>query len=138
MIRLTSKTRQDFLDKEWSDKFTEAGVPMGDNKYWIVIIDGTEYITEDKTLVMVNTLINCECYPTYTLSELQLKLNEWHPEYKGFIMWKDAPFYFAQYKGAPDNSPYVCYNELPLYAAAQLVLNCVKNGFGVVQDVSDK
>ena len=33
MIRLTYKTRQDFLDREWSNKFTEAGFPMGDNKY---------------------------------------------------------------------------------------------------------
>lgn len=140
MIRLTYKTRQDFLDKEWSDKFAEARFPMGDNKYWIAIVDGTEYITEDKTLA---EQMNYECYPTYTLSELQLKLGEWHPEYKalklgGPIMWKDAPFYFAQYENAPDNSPYVCFNEFPLYAAAQLALNCVKNGFGVVQDVSDK
>ena len=82
--------------------------------------------------------MNYECYPTYTLSELELKLGEWHPEYKGLRFWKDAPFYFAQYENAPDSSPYVCYSEFPLYAAAQLALNCVKNGFGVVRNVSDK
>lgn len=135
MIRLTDKTKQDFLDMEWSNKFSEAGFPMGDNKYWIVVVDGTEYITEDKSLA---EQMNYECYPTYTLSELEMKLKEWHPEYKGLKFWKDAPFYFAQYEKAPCGGPYVCYSEYPLYAAAQLAFNCVKNGFGVVQDVSNK
>ena len=135
MIRLTYKTRQDFLDKDWSQKFTEAGVPMGDNKYWLTEIDGTTYITDDKTIC---EQMNYPVYPTYTLPELFYKLCEWHPDYKALTLWKDAPFYFAQYEDAPDSSPYVCYTEYPLYAAAQLVLNCVKNGFGCVDDISDK
>lgn len=148
MIRLTDKTQQDFLNKQWIEKLQEAGIEINDNKYWLVDIDGTTYITDDtaESVRGFETSLDfgrISIMPTYTLAELQYKLSEWHPEYKGLklggpIMWKDAPFYFAQYENAPDESPYVCFNEFPLYAAAQLALNCVKNGFGVVQDVSDK
>lgn len=135
MLRLSDKIEQDFLNKEWIQKFVDSGVPMGDNKYWIIDIDGTEYVSEDKSLA---EQMNYPFTPTYTLSELQYKLIEWHPEYKALIFWKDAPFYFAQYQKAPDSTPYVCYSEYPIYAAAQLVINCVKDGFGVVKDISDK
>ena len=140
MIRLTEKTQQDFLNKKWVERLQNAGVKMIDNKYWLTEIDGTTYITEDKTIC---EQMNYPVYPTYTLAELHYKLSEWHPEYKGLklggpIQWKDAPFYFALYEGAPDESPYSVYSEYPLYAAAQLLINCAKNGAEYVEDVSDK
>ena len=148
MIRLTDKTQQDFLNKQWVEKLQEAGIEIKDNKYWLVDIDGTTYITEDMGIVNfskspLNFKDVDKVMPTYTLAELQYKLSEWHPEYKalklgGPIMWKDAPFYFALYEGAPDESPYSVYSEYPLYAAAQLLINCAKNGAEYVDDVSDK
>lgn len=135
MIQLTDKTRHDFLDKRWIERFKEANVPMGDNTYWIVDIDGTEYISDDKVLPEQSGF---DCYPTYTLSQLLYKILEWHDEYKGFILWKDAPFYFCQYQQADDSSPFVCYREYPIESAAQLIINCVKEGFGCVKDISVK
>lgn len=137
MIRLTNKTQQDFLNKQWVEKLMEANVPMQDNKYWLVEIDGTTYIgvEEDKTIAEEK---GYKVYPTYSFAELLYKLDEWHPKYKGLILWKDAPFYFSQYKDAPDNTKYVCYSEYPIYSAAQLLINCVKDSFGCVEDISNK
>ena len=143
MLRLNNKTEQDFLNKTWVNKLQESGIEIKDNKYWLVDIDGTTYITEDikidedfgKTVDLI--------MPTYTLAELLYKLSEWHPKYKGLklggpVMWKDAPFYFAQYEDALDSSPFVVYNEYPIYAAAILLINCAKNGEMYVEDISNK
>lgn len=142
MIRLNFNTEQDFLSKQWIDKMVEANVPMKDNKYWLVVIDGTTYVGVEDDKVMAEDK-GYPVYPTYSFAELFYKLIEWHPKYKGLIlkgpiMWKDAPFYFSQYEDAPDESPFVCYSEYPIYSAAQLLINCAKYKFGVVTDVSNK
>lgn len=142
MIRLDFKTEQDFLNKEWIEKMIEANVPMKDNKYWLVVIDGTTYVGVEDDKVMAEEK-GYPVYPTYSFAELFYKLIEWHPKYKGLIlkgpiMWKDAPFYFSQYEDAPDESPFVCYSEYPIYSAAQLLINCAKDKFGCVTDVSNK
>ena len=137
MIRLTEKTQQDFLNKEWIEKMIEANVPMKDNKYWLIDIDGITYVGMESDKAMAEDMGH-SVYPTYTLSELFYKLGEWHPEYKALRFWKDAPFYFAQYEKAPDNSPFTQYHEYPICAAAALLINCVKNGFGCVNNISDK
>ena len=137
MIRLTYKTQQDFLSKNWVEKMLEANVPMKDNKYWLIEIDGTTYVGVESDKNMAEEK-GYEVYPTYSFAELYYKLGEWHPDYKGLILWKDAPFYFSQYKDAPDESPYTCYSEFPINSAAQLLINCVKEKFGCADDVSDK
>lgn len=142
MIRLTEKTQQDFLNKKWVEKMIEANVPMKDNKYWLVEIDGTTYISDENEKVMAEEK-GYKAYPTYSFAELFYKLGEWHPEYKGLtlkgpILWKDAPFYFSQYEDAPDESPFLCYSEYPINSAAQLLINCMKQKFGCVMDVSNK
>lgn len=148
MLRLNNKTEQDFLNKLWVKKLQDAGIKITDNKYWLVDIDGTTYITDDtaESIRGFETTLDFErisIMPTYTLAELQYKLSEWHPEYKGIkfggpIMWKDAPFYFAQYEEAPDDSPFVVYSEYPICAAAMLLANCAKYGAGYVKDISGK
>lgn len=147
MLRLNNKTEQDFLNKMWVERLQKAGIEIKDNRYWLVDIDGTTYITEDAEFVkeyeenLDNKIVNV--IPTYTLTDLHYKLSEWHTEYKGLkfggpIMWKDAPFYFAQYEGAPDDSPFVVYSEYPICAAAMLLANCAKYGAGYVKDISGK
>ena len=147
MLRLNNKTEQDFLNKMWVERLQESGIEIKDNRYWLVDIDGTTYITEDAEFIkeyeenLDNKIVNV--IPTYTLTDLHYKLSEWHPEYKGLkfggpIMWKDAPFYFAQYEEAPENSPFIIYSEYPIYAAALLLANCAKYGAGYVKDISGK
>lgn len=137
MIRLTEKTQQDFLNKQWMSKIAEANVPITDNKYWLVENDGTTYVGVEDDKVMAEGK-GFSVYPTYSFSELVYKLNEWHPDYNGLILWKDAPFYFTQYEDAPDDSPFTCCSEYPIYSAAQLFINCMKNGFECTKNISTK
>lgn len=142
MIRLNYKTQQDFLNKQWMEKMIEAKVPMEDNKYWLIEIDGTTYVGVEDDKVMAEEKGYSVC-PTYSFAEIFYKLGEWHPEYRGLIlkgplMWKDAPFYFSQYEDAPEESKFFCYSEFPINSAAQLLINCAADKFGCVADVSNK
>ncbi len=139
MLKLNNKTEQDFLNKSWVSMLQKSGIEIKDNKYWLVDIDGTTYITEDDLKLKEDFKDSIDnIMPTYTLPELFYKLSEWHSDYHGLILWKDAPFYFAQYKDAPDDSPFVVYSEYPIYAAAKLLINCAKNGELYVEDISGK
>lgn len=142
MILYTDKTKQDFVPIELCKKMKEVGVPMKDAKYFICgPIDSTpgRYGIFSLEELSVSSIRYPEEYPTYTLTELLYKLPEWHPEYKALkLMWKDAPFYWAQFEQAPDASPFCCYSEYPIVSAAWLLINCVKEGFGCVTDISGK
>lgn len=159
MIELNQKTRQDFLDREYVGKLMDAGINMSDAKYFIcgnfekdknykdLIALKNEYKKWDDNVLFDNPV------PTYTLSELLYKLNEW-PYSKniencsrngkeaelgssgGLTFFKDAPFYGFFYKNWEDTQE--TYNEYPIYAAANLLLWCVKNKIEYAPDVSVK
>lgn len=95
-----------------------------------------------------------ENVPTYTLSELLYKLNEYpcekvevkgeKVEMQGISFFKDAPFYcfgyMCEYKDGKKTMPdeYTeCY-EYPIESAAHLLIKCAKNGIIYCKDVSDK
>lgn len=151
MIKFNNKKHQDFLNKKMVFLLLENKVPMEDAKYFVLKIKGTEYIVPKEDINLYTHKYEIEDkYPTYTLSELMYKLPEWHSQYKGLIgfwkrikkkkliFWKDAPFYFMQYEGAPENGPFCVYNEYPIYSAAYLLINCMKEGLGCVRDISEK
>lgn len=147
MIELNSKTQQDFLNREWTEKLLEVGVDMSDAKYFICSNFSNDapqdYIALKSSYPNWNDpkLFN-NPVPTYTLSELLLKLNEWsykkeEPESSGGLtFFKDAPFYCFYYKEWSETQDTI--SEYPLYAAANLLLWCMKKGVGYVKDVSDK
>ena len=147
MIELNSKTQQDFLNREWVEKLLKAGVDMNDAKYFICSNFSNDapqdYIALKSSYPNWNDpkLFN-NPVPTYTLSELLLKLNEWsyreeEPESSGGLtFFKDAPFYCFYYKEWSETQDTI--SEYPLYAAANLLLWCMKKGVGCVKDVSDK
>lgn len=150
MIELNSKTQQDFLNREWVEKFLKAGVDMNDAKYFICSNFSKDapqdYVALKSSYpTWKDPKLFDSPVPTYTLSELLLKLNEW-PYYKkdkedcddsgGLTFFKDAPFYCFYYDKWQETQDTI--SEYPLYAAAGLLLWCMKNGVGCVKDVSDK
>lgn len=82
MIELNEKTQQDFLNREWVQKFLKAGVDMSDAKYYIVKSpDGSEedMVIYDSTGACYEEefLSENKGVPTYTVSELLYKLREY-------------------------------------------------------------
>lgn len=156
MIELNSKTQQDFLNREWVEKLLKAGVDMNDAKYFICgnfSKDAPQdYIALKKAYPNWNDpKLFDSPVPTYTLSELLLKLDEW--PYKkgiknyngdreesessgGLTFFKDAPFYCFFYKDWGD-SQLTC-TEYPITSAANLLIWCMKNEVGCVGDISNK
>lgn len=145
MIELNNKTRQDFLDREWCKRFVDAGVDMSDAKYFITNIDNKDWVCYNET-----AHVDCESIPTYSFAELLYKLHEWpydvnikstdttgNGNSEGLSFFKDAPFYFFYYRNWPETQE-AGESEYPIYSAASLLLWCMKNGIGCVDDVSDK
>ena len=163
-MEINKKTRQDFLDREWVKKLMDAGVDMSDSKYFIVGNWAPNNSREFRDFVKLkadhpewnNPEIFDNPVPTYTLSEILLKLNEWpykegikmssrssygddctEPENSGGLtFFKDAPFYCFFYKNWGESQCNI--SEYPLHAAASLLLWCMNNGVGCVEDISDK
>jgi hypothetical protein len=153
MIELNSKTRQDFLDREWVQKLLDAGVDMSDAKYAIQKLDNKDKIVYIGTFK--STLKEAGLIPTYTVSELLYKLHEWiYPtidgiEYSGGLTFiKDAPFYIFWYdlgrnkkrqtvdgeetvrvKG-PEDYIYAEF-EYPIESLASLLIQCHKKDIGI-------
>ena len=150
MIELNSKTQQDFLNREWVQKLLDAGVDMSDAKYCIYRSNGTDYIDYcGKITDIKHTQIkSINIVPTYTVSELLYKLNEWpflfEMEEVGapLSFCKDAPFYSFYYAFKDKNGNGVCtiepFSEYPIEAAAELLLQCVKNNIPYDKDISGK
>lgn len=124
MLELNNKTNQDFLDLEWCERLTRAGIDMSDAKYKIVVCGDKRYVVYNSD----------EGVPTYTLSELLYKLNEYPKAGTPLKFFKDAPFYGFYYPGLIDD----CYSEYPIEGAAMLLLCCAKEGVHYVKDISDK
>lgn len=138
MIKFDKRTSNDFLDKEWSMKLSEFGVPMNDNKYWLVEIDGTLFITNDISDVVYLKEHNHPAYPTYTLSELIYKIPEWIDPYGGLVVSKDAPFYYIGYEKCGNDDDLFCIHEYPIIAAAQLLIKIVERGYKCVENIDKK
>ena len=158
MIKLNSKTRQDFLDREWVQRLIDTGIDMSDSKYclckhlestglqgyYIYLIDEAK---DNKYIV--------EFIPTYTTSELLYKLHEWiYPningkDYSGGLTYcKDAPFHCFYYNlkylnpktNETENLTEEIYadNEYPIESLASLLIQCCKRGLGCVGNISNK
>ena len=158
MIKLNSKTQQDFLNREWVQKLLDAGVDMSDAKYAlyrlkdattdIVVYQGT-FFADDRYYngIKVENIV-----PTYTVSELLYKLHEWiYPtidgrEYFGGLSFiKDAPFYIFYYDltAKPDEEGYVPITkskndkyisavfEYPIESLASLLIQCHEKDIGL-------
>ena len=146
MIELNKKTQQDFLNREWVQKLLDAGVDMSDAYYGIA--RDTTHGNRDKIFFihmwgLEDTESFTDKIPTYTISELLYKLHEWiYPtidgkEYSGGLcLWKDAPFYPAQYKlkDKDDNfneNIFFCPCEYPIESLASLLIRCHQNDIGM-------
>ena len=155
MIKLNSKTQQDFLNREWVQKLLEAGVDMSDAKYYIATYLERDWVNIKEEGVDYNRLRiqYPDIIPTYTVSELLYKLHEWiclkidDKEYSGPIKFlKDAPFYAFYYDlKQKDSSPayynddYICSGyEYPIESLAGLLIQCHKKGVGDTGNISDK
>lgn len=143
MIELTSKTKQDFLSREWVQKFLNVGVDMSDAKYSIVTApyNGKEFVAtlqfSDKFKETWNAV------PTYTVSELMYKLHEWiYPVIDGIAyngglkIIKDAPFYIAYYalhddEGKTNHNYIYAACEYPIEALALLLIQCHIKDIGI-------
>lgn len=154
MIELNSKTQQDFLNREWVKKLLDVGVNMSDAKYCIGkgIASGTDYILLKSEID--NYTFDGNTIPTYTVSELLYKPHEYiYPtingiEYSGGLnLWKDAPFYVAQYRlrdkdGKHNEAKFFCTKEYPIESLASLLIQCHKYDIGFTRkdtgDISDK
>lgn len=149
MIELNYKTRQDFLDREWVQRLLDAGVDMNDAKYVIVhnkAIDRDEISFGSPGDSFSHLYENV--VPTYTLSELLYKLNEYPFIFEmeeacaPLSFCKDAPFYGWYYAFKDKNGNSVCtlesFFEHPIESAAGLLLQCIKNKIPYVKDISDK
>lgn len=160
MIELNSKTQQDFLNREWVQKLLDAGVDMSDAKYAlyrlkdylsdIIVYQGT-YFADDRYYngIKVENIV-----PTYTVSELLYKLHEWiYPtvdgvKYSGGLcLWKDAPFYPAQYRLKDKDDKcnediFFCPCEYPIESLASLLIQCHTHDIGIPNkdtgNISDK
>ena len=148
MIRLDEKTQQDFLNREWVKRIQDAGIDMSDAKYIITECEGRDCIAYIETVKVYGdkALEAMKSVPTYTLSELLYKLDE-------YLFWKndggeecssslkflkDAPFYFWFYR---DNNNKDCIEssfEHPIESAASLLIQCAKKGYSYVKDISGK
>lgn len=154
MIELTKRTRQDFLDREWVQKLLDAGVDMSDAKYCIERVNGidyVEYIGYYKYYIEFKPDDSRLMVPTYSTAELMYKLQEWvypvidgHNHSGGLEFMKDAPFYFFYYNlrnidtDECDQTNLFAEHELPIYALAGLLLQCMTKGVGCVADISKK
>jgi hypothetical protein len=139
MIPYNNITKHDFVPVDVCKTMQEAGVPTDDAYYFITkyrFYNHYEIHTKEEVSKLV--LQPDEIYPTYTLSQLLYKLDEWHPDYKGLTFYKDAPFYFFLYEDAKDESEFSLVADSPIVAAAYLLINCVKEGFGCVKNINSK
>lgn len=134
MIKLTPQTAQDFLSKYWVNKLLEAGVDMKDASYFIIT---RKYPNGEVSYVVTEDELNhspksdTKPIPTYTLSQLLYKLNEWiHTDkIQGPLEFlKDAPFYMWYYTNHSDGQfkgeYYQGIADNPLNAAALCLINC--------------
>jgi len=146
-IELTNKTCQDFLDPQHVHMLLDAGIDMSDAKYCVVSRDGKQYVMMKDN---VDKTQYSECLPTYSTSELLYKIPEYlyieknGEEYSGgFKLSKDAPFYPAYFslhnknKSMFDESIQCCA-EYPILSLAYILIQCVKHGHKIVQDISSK
>lgn len=151
MIKLTNKTEQDFLNTKYCQRLIDLGVDMKiDAKYYIFRLPNrTDYYID--TIDKINKHSDNIITPTYTLSEILYKLSEFQvwqnkngEDVSGLLsMCKDAPFYgffYAERNNDKNEIGSETYSEYPLYAAANLLIYCIKNKlqFPYVKDVSDK
>lgn len=152
MIELNGKTKQDFLCRELVQKLLDSGVDMSDAKYLIGkgMASGLDFIIlkeeRDENCMLVDHV------PTYTASELLYKLQEYiYPTIRdikysgGLRLWKDAPFYIAQYdlkddEGNFDESTFFCESEYPIESLASLLCWCYTHDIGISRkiDISNK
>jgi hypothetical protein len=155
MIKLTTKTQQDFLNREWVQKLLDAGVNMDDAKYFITN-NGGDYIIGSEEVKDCGPIWKKEhqIVPTYTVSEILYKLHEWvyptingHDYSGGLRFFKDAPFYVFYYDlyyaedkknpGIPvgvkaQNDEYLSAElEYPIESLAALLIQCHKKDIGI-------
>lgn len=144
-----------FLSAAWSEKLRKAGVNMDDAVYFLMKnLDGNyEVLSKTELETYVGEV---KAIPTYTLPDLIYKLDEF-PFVNGigcpleFI--KDAPFYIwcyyfnngkktdekAELPKFNNGKSYIeAYAEKPLEAAAAMLVACMNNGIGCVDDISGK
>lgn len=157
MIELNEKTQQDFLNREWVQRLLAVGVDMSD-AYYGIGRDKT-HGNRDKIFFLhmwglEDTTEFVDKIPTYTVSELLYKLHEWiHPtidgvKYSGGLcLWKDAPFYPAQYRlkdknGKFNEDIFFCPSEYPIESLASLLIQCHTHDIGIsakdTGNISDK
>lgn len=106
MLRYTDKDKHTFLSPYWCKKLVDAGIDMSDATYVLAKNDGTTYVTrKDEAEGLCKPEAVWEITPTYTLSDMIYKFNEypWVDENGKDKQWgpigflKDAPFYFWTY-----------------------------------------
>lgn len=147
MIELNYKTEQDFLSVDKMERLVELGVDLSDAKYTIIRSkSGSLYVVYGNGDAWKANVVNPEYYEeviqTYTLAELLYKLPEWliKDGYNGLSFYKDAPFYAFYYKNddgeKQEDSSFPI--EYPIHSAFCLLVWCIMNGHGYVEDVSSK
>lgn len=159
MIRLNERTRKDFLSAELCKKLIEAGMETKDAKYFIGnpgLDDGYDYVVDESEAIAFNYK-DYFC-PTYTLSDLLMKLDEWPGNEislpgnnKGFMQsltfYKEEPFYVFGYNIERMENDHMKVGLIPewtfkratpIEAAAELLLKCIKEGIHYNEDISNK
>lgn len=142
MIELNSKTKKDFLGREWMEKLIEAGIDT-DGKY-VIGKDGlsknddnpdtTDYVWYKDSVAHIYNVC-----PTFTVSELLHKLQGYiYPtiegtQYHGSLhLMKDVPYYPVYYMLMDDegnkNTHLRADFESPIESLAALLILCHKHG----------
>lgn len=147
MIELNYKTEQDFLSVDKMERLVELGVDLSDAKYTIIRSkSGSLYVAYGNSDAWKANVANPEYFEeviqTYTLAELLYKLPEWliKDGYNGLSFYKDAPFYAFYYENDDgEKQEYSTFPiEYPIHSAFCLLVWCIMNGHGYVEDVSSK
>lgn len=152
MIKFNKKISQTFLSPEWCNKLISSGIEMSDSYYFYIVRKspiGINYYIVTKEELDLNPKRDQEPIPTYTLSELLYKLNEYPAENveEGILstlyMIKDAPFYGFGYEVKSESSclhpdRYFRWSEYPINAAASLLLYCHNNNISYNPNIYDK
>lgn len=140
MIPYNKLTIHDFLSLEMMEKLRKAGMKMKDAKYCIVrYVSSGQIEVALRTEVVILRKFACQILiPTYTLPELERKLIK-HTDKgdlkHGWMMWNGTPYYFYKYGDVDEDNPLFVMHESPIYSAAMLLHNCIKEGVGYVDDI---
>lgn len=141
MILYDNIARHNFLSEELCRKLVDSGIDMSDASYYLIKADGVTYVSQSPNIEMTNVMVEGDPIPTYTLSDMIYKMNEF-PYIDGkpigpLCFLKDAPFYsWAYYPKGSDAVDGIA--ETPIEAAAYLLIKSRENRIQIIENIKTK